>query len=343
VKFGDTYGTDLSYYSGRFVSQGFWVWEREDGREFYLHESGHVKLAYSTKEGAWLFKWNEPVDDEHSYLIKSSDTETYDVTSVSDNIWFANVDDDAKPMDWLSVSCNDCIESRCNPDYGTCQNNQCVCNDGRLGANCESESPQCSYYALDLRTKGSLSNYGGRSFFTNGQFEVLRDDNTTDFGRNLTIHYRNVYAHSQMHALIAFSGRRWIIFGSPLGDARDTSLHTLKRYFDEIFIYDMNSLDALKTLANFSDFQPLFYSTPVDLSAGAPSNGGDFVGLSWQRAEREEDKKIDGHTIFGYKPSDRYTSNAKFLCAECQADSDCQNEGLCDIEQRVCQCQMFYE
>lgn len=358
VQFGDAFAPELSYYSGRFVSEG----NSWSGRPSFLHETGELKMEYSSSDKAWVIKWASELDlpederyREHivgSHLVKSSETDTYDVTTVADQPWYAHMQAGEIPMDWIAITCADCSTDRCWPEHGTCVDNVCECNDHHMGLNCEIHAPHCEFYALDYRTKAGLEDFRGGSFFLESEYtNNLNFTAADERWEDITIFDRPLYFHTGSKSILVFSGRRWIMLG-PEENIEEMENDPCFCIFNEFNITkDMTSLKALKTLQNETDFIPLYFSSPMDY--GTPSQGVDFRSLTWfvaMKDEPEEDEDtpevILGYksSIFGYVPDAEYPITAKFLCSECHADKGCHNQGLCYVRDGVgsCDCQALY-
>lgn len=347
VQFGDDFAPELSYYSGKFTSERNWA-----GRPTFVHETGEMKLVYSSSDSAWVFKWTEepdiPEDSPYanyirgSYLVRSSETDTFDVATVADQTWYAHMQAGDLPMDWLALTCADCNPGRCWPEHGKCVDNVCQCNEGQLGLNCEMAAPECGYYGLDYRTKGNLPDLRGGSAFLSNEFWMME---------GIRIFERNFFVHFDKPVFIIFAGRRWIMFGT-LGDIEtDNQLRisfTQPEILDEL--RNMTSLDSLRAIQSFSHLTPLYFSSPMDY--GTSSNGVDFTSLTWFVAKedkasttRSNPEAILGYSssVFGYMPDQEYPITAKFLCTQCFKDEDCHNDGKCNhIDDGSCQCPMFF-
>ena len=340
VQLGDAYGP-YAYYSGRFESQGDSWSARENGRPYYLDETGKVKLSYSTGEGAWLFSYFE--EPESPYFIKSSSTITFDVTDVATQTWYAiTVNGDSVPMDWLAMTCNVCNTDVCNPEHGTCIGNVCECKPFRMGINCESPFPDCQYFSLDLTTKGTTANVPGASFFLDNGFQAL-GAHTEE--HPITSYDRSIYApfdfltelnddvEQKMDALMGFLGRRWVIFGlseERAGEAGDVAtVGEFRDFLGNITLPE--KIDGLQILASWNNLVPLFFSAPVDY--GTPSYGYDPSSVNWVFA-----KKDDSEPFLGYSPNDDAALSARLLCSDCRSSTQCLNGGSCLEEFGYCQC-----
>jgi hypothetical protein len=338
-------GAELSYYSGKFFRQkDHWVYVR---RPSFLHETKELKMVYSSSNRAWVIKWAHD-HDEGSYLVKSSETDTFDIMSVADEKWYANLQAGDIPMDFLALACADCNTDSCSPDHGLCQDNVCVCYEGQTGLNCELHIPKCQYYAVDYRTKAGLPDRRGGAFFLDAEFtpnalEVGVDDTM----QNVTIFDRPIYYHSLVKAVVVFSGRRWIMFGPE--ENIEGYENPCKCIFDGLAIDDsMTSLAAMRALQNHTKFIPLYFSSPMDY--GTPTQGVDFRTLTWFSASKEvQDESRAAEVIMGFEssilgfaPDLESPMSAKFLCSECYENNDCQNYGICSRDWGICQCQLFY-
>jgi hypothetical protein len=158
VQFGDVYDPELAYLSGPFGWDG-----EQNNRPKYVDQSKTLQLRYSRSKKAWVF---EPIDpDRNHIIIKSSETDSFDVLSVAGLPWSQNTSAGFVTVDWLTLRNNECNEERCPTDRGACDDTQtCVCHEDFVGENCQFDAPKCQWYGLDLRTRSSLANIGKRVF-----------------------------------------------------------------------------------------------------------------------------------------------------------------------------------
>ncbi|CAB9503424.1 expressed unknown protein [Seminavis robusta] len=330
LQFGDAYDPDLAYYSGGFIAEGL-----QSSRPKYVDLSGTYKMRYSRSNKAWVLEPNTP--EKGLVVIKSSETESFDVTTIADQTWFHNTTGGFVPVDWFSLTCHECNENRCHTDRGTCnENHACMCHEGFFGVSCETETPKCPFYAVDFRTRGTLANVPGGSFFFDNQF--LSADVKFNH-RFLYIPFDiNAYAFSaalKVQYFMIFTGRRWMIMGAPY----ESSALTYDEFFDYLnttkFWNASSAAEALQVLAKSRLYSPRYYSSPVDY--GTPTWAYDPTAVTWVFAKPQENH--DDSLFFDATPDDDDTLSARFLCSACSFQYEngtvteglatCQNKGRC--------------
>ena len=305
-----------------------------------MDESETILLRYSTSENAWIFQYADAPDAP--YLIKSAETDSFDVTTLSDSKWYTDTPSGLHTVDWIAVACNHCNTQACNPSHGKCVNDICVCEEGRLGINCEHAGLSCGFFGLDLRTKVGVSNIPGASFFFDNEFAAT---NYILAQRNIfmAVNFRELDAsnlnYTATPAIMIFSGRRWIIFGTKEASTDELTVLEFDNFYDENDLASKSTPDALALLGNVSeDLSPIFFSSPVDF--GTPSFGYDPRSVTWVFAAKDETPDA----VLGYKPVDDDPVPAKLLCTDCtegEGEGSCKNEGLCDGI--FCSCPPFYK
>lgn len=339
--------------------------------------TGSLRLAYCRTERAWCF--SQESDDPCDYIMKSSETENFDVIEIALDGWLVKTDSGDVPVDWLAVACYDCNKERCN---GVCRDNRCDCEDNqeRLGFNCEFEIPTCRSYALDFRTKGSLASIPGARLFLETQFTSLtgRLNRPYDQGFGwipaddppLTLNGRLWYVPNRLWHLpsnqrpgndggsyfvdsfMVFMGRRWVIFSVA---PNDTPPYTFVDFHvkirDIVMNLNNNNLDKLRAITrgeDFSAYKPAFFSTPVNF--GSESHGVEPSGIQWVLATQDEK---NSSMVSDYHADGNSLVFAKLLCADCSNENDlivpnnkaaqsCFNDGMCTSEGQ-CLCTFFYD
>jgi len=234
--------------------------------------------------------------------------------------WFAATDNVGDiPMDWIAVTCNDCNEELCSPDVGQCVDNRCVCDDGFMGLNCEFEIPACKFIGLDYRSKESLPALPFASLFVENEYVKLEDANGDRFyDRPIYVSYNN---EGKLDVLIVFSGRRWIILGIPQQEVSNVPITDFLDYLSANDPVNRPLDTMLNITRSITEFQPLFFSTPVDY--GTESYQVDPINVRWVLAQPD-----DSLPLLGYRGDDSFDVSAKFICSHCNETSNpCLNDG----------------
>lgn len=132
----------------RFVEQN-----KNDGTSF--GESViPAEIIYCDSIGSWVLAHPRILtspdgerENECSWLWRSPKTEDYEITSASDSAWDVWVGE-VKPLAFVSLSCNECLErSDCNY-HGSCKDSVCYCDDTHFGQSCQFEQP-CPFLATE--------------------------------------------------------------------------------------------------------------------------------------------------------------------------------------------------
>lgn len=354
IQFGDAYFPEMPYYSGRFEAVGDGALPtRHSGRTVFEDESGSVRLRYSRGNKAWLIEQNiDKSDPEYpGFMFKSSETEAFDIAAVSDLTWFANTEAGEVPVDWLYLTCDECIVSRCNQAHGSCQDDRCVCNPGRMGQYCEAEEPECSFMGLDLRTKSAVANIPGGYFFYQHEFQdldvllsaLLPNATLRFFGRKIYIPFSFGLSvtDESIANWIAFTGRRWVIFGAEAADVGTLNATHFAEFLNDT--YFLTATEGLDYLAETEGYRPLYFSSPVDF--GTTSYGYDPTKVTWVFAEPLEENSLSElapDSIFGFGPKEDDPVPAQFLCSDCNQHLNCANGGECNTEWGYCMCLPFH-
>ncbi|CAB9497926.1 expressed unknown protein [Seminavis robusta] len=228
------------------------------------------------------------------------------------------------------------------PDRGTCNDkHDCVCFDEFIGDNCESSTPTCGWYGIDFRTRGTLANIPGGSFFFDNEFSGI--NSTRICGRFLYLPYNfdGDDRDTRLRTFMFFTGRRWVIMGAPY-EAELPYLSEFYDFIDTSRVLELPPIEGLRLLADNRIFRPLYFSSPVDL--GTPSYGFEPSTVTWVLARKH--KKAHQSPFFGYWPDDATKLDVQLQCSECSNKTEdgkatCQNDGSCD-EHGYCKCLPFY-
>ncbi|CAB9500558.1 neurogenic locus notch homolog protein [Seminavis robusta] len=351
IQFGDAYDPDLALYSGRFLAQG-----RQSSRTKYVDLSGTYKMRYSRSNKAWVLEPNSL--EKGPVVIMSSQTDSFDVTTVADQTWFHNTTAGFAPVDWFALSCHEC-ENRCHQDRGKCENQVCICKEGFFGMSCEIETPECPHYAIDFRTRGTLGNIPGGSFFfdklfASPDFAPANNMSRLEFnGRFVYLPYNpnwlRLSEDYKVQNFMLFTGRRWMILGTQLESDALAWIDFLNFMNATILSDNPSPAGKLQLLAKSPDYHPIFYSSPVDLST--PTWAYDPSTVTWVFVKPQ--KNPEESLFFGTKPDDDDRLSAQFLCSACAYQNrteglgTCGNGGRCTITLPesglgFCECSPFY-
>lgn len=334
VQFGDEFRPDLAFFSDVFVRTGTLV----SGRDTYVDEkTRNSTFAYCASEQVWTF--SGPYDfrdavldggnitvqrgsgDPCSYWIKSRPTSTYDITETLSNGWiiYDYFSNQSLPMDHLFLECNDCEGGRATQScsgHGSCSNNTCVCNERRIGVNCEYNRP-CKNLELDLRTEPFPYASGG-TFRPSTSYELLLNNESEPvMVYNKPVYYSYLSTTKIPLNVLLFTGRRYGLFlNTELHDA--TELEQLRdglpRYLPEFHSW-------------FSKHRVYFFTDPMD--AGTPTDASTPVNLNWYRAR----KLLGFRDRTLYRIDNNQPTGTILLCPECQvALNDCLNDGHCTVD-----------
>lgn len=139
---------------------------------YYERRSKNAYIGYCDEEQAWTFSYNDDGDDDAcKWAAKSSTTENFDVVTTTTSLWYGLSDDKRTvPLDRQHIKEWDCS---CGL-HGRCENNQCRCDEGYYGYECNFPEP-CSSLQIDGRLGSFQAN--GRIWST--EFEILRFENRT--------------------------------------------------------------------------------------------------------------------------------------------------------------------
>ena len=127
---------------------------KNNGSKFVNRKGAEIK--YCKEVGSWVFMHEDisPGENECSWLWKSQQTRDYDILSTSNGVWdaWAGAHGEVKPMELVAITCNECSEkSDCNY-HGSCEDQDCSCDDLHFGVSCELEVP-CQYLASEKAHK----------------------------------------------------------------------------------------------------------------------------------------------------------------------------------------------
>lgn len=345
VEVGDVYNPGIGEVSGMFDTLSG-LTETHDGRAIYVErETGQFRLAYCEAKKRWtmtpyLNEVFEPCgSDEVEVLAQSGTDEGYDILATQNSWTVLSVRHATgfNPFQQFSMTCNECSKE-CKPENGRCDAREnCVCNDGHYGLNCEFKDP-CSMVMPNIQGRGFPPFIeGGVEHDVPYRFAML----TFEDGGNATAHlkgslqvkHRPVWFNQTKNAayMILFSGRRWLLYGYPLYVA------TKQDYVETITRSNFSMVDT--------KYSPIYASSPVDI--GTPANGPTPDSVDWFYATRKFDGEPfvqgdDDDTPVSYRTTwwveDNQPVSTKLQCAYCDDElNPCKNYGICG-DDRQCTC-----
>ena len=336
VQFGDEFRPDLAFYSGAFVQKRSKLLA---DRAIYEDVKGKgARFAYCRKEKVWAFTGPFDVEsyrvvngslsppmmnqDPCSYWLKSPETEAYDILETNPSSWLV-VDyftNQTLPVEHFVMVCNDCEGARASQScggHGTCISNECQCDEGRVGINCEHPTP-CARMELDLRTEPFPYAEGGK-FIPATSYELLTDNQS----RPVMVYNKPVYvafltSTGTVLNILMFTGRRWGLFlNFEFLDA--TAAQQLRPGLPSYLPIDFHSW--------FSRHRVYFFTEPMDL--GSPSDSSSPIDLQWYRSR--ELLHLENRTLF--RVDTNQPTNTVLLCPFCRVVyNNCLNEGDCSID-----------
>ena len=232
---------------------------KHDYRMVYEERStGDYRLAYCSSMKKWTLTSFFDADDFDpcgDVLASSGTDEGYSILATKDS-WQVRlpVGSGTKPFTHISMTCNEC-ESKCG--HGTCnKDDQCVCEDGHYGLNCEYEGP-CQTMTLN-RLTAAFSPSGLKTFPTEFKMLTLSDGSPSSQREGVfQIEYKPVFyaKHGSTVYLMFFAGRRWVVADAVGG-----------RYFDtEADVVDFMSNQTFSLIEPGMDFEPYFASAVMDV------------------------------------------------------------------------------
>ena len=280
---------DLSQSFSGVYDQG----DKLNGRRVVYIERKRKKarFAYCKKENAWTFSRNEDACD---WAARSPEPASYDITTTVSG-WLGRSGEKL-----LVLINNDCDTSGlCPSERGECVNNECICQEGRFGLNCEFSKPPCERLDVDQRW-GKFPNRLGALHFTNS-YKLLLDDN----GTPVEVYNRPVYVENipDNIEVIMFLGRNWVVgFSSEMrGDRGGQTLEIvgerqLARYLSEDFH------------GYYSTYSVYFYSGPRDFGTTSDSlSTSDAlapVDLVWHDINQPVDRPLETNLLCGVCDAD---------------------------------------
>ena len=304
VQFDDQVRPELAAHSGVYVLKT--NTGAGPSNRFHYDEDrvGGGRFGYCPTNREWTFSVGSTVDpcDYTNVLVKSIETQTFDMTQVAGETWFVFREsvDQAIPMKdfFMAIVCqraDDCSgRGRCTRD------NRCECQEGTFGVQCEHDANKtCPAVNLDER------------FET--QFQAVRPVSTAfDLVPNISVYNRPVYVNATTNDTIVFTGVRWAVTN-----------------FDGLQISDVDQLESLEEQGWFQGnnirvdllSDRVLYQTPYD-SETAP------VGVHWWVVSNRGSLRT-AQLVEPLNPM-------VLLCSTCSADNPCSFDNICDGA--VCQC-----
>lgn len=333
VQFGDDFLFNLGFFSGVYEISHFDRFHRPVYLEKKVSlgngQEGKGMFAYCDSLGTWTFSFPQSQDqvaDPCYWHAISSDTEVYDIMNLALSDWYVFDSDMKKPVPFqhFAMDCADCIrdvERGSCSSVGECIDNQCVCNDGRMGINCEYHKP-CDRIHVNTEFGG----FPGPIQWSE-RYDILHHCNTTEV---VEVYHRPVYVSIDKNEVplqvIVYTGRRWIVSEvnnlPPMPSTENYPVHhDVRRCLLAEFLSNFFH-------ANWVDVRPEFMSSPTDV--GTPTNAATPVSLDllWFRTQTHN-KNIDL-----YSPA-----LTQLLCSICDEERNpCNNDGVCSKSSGKCIC-----
>ena len=233
---------------------------KHDSRMVYEERSaGDYRLAYCSSMEQWtltpfLGGDFDPCDNAE-VLAHSGKDEGYSILATKDS-WQVSlaVGGGTKPFTHFSMACNEC-ESKCG--HGTCnEDDQCVCEDGHYGLNCEYESP-CQTMTWN-RLSTPFSPTGFDAFPTEFKMLTLKDGSPSSQREGVfQIEFKPVFygERGSYVYIMFFAGRRWVVTSEVGG-----------QYFsNEADVVDFMSQKNFSLVDPYMSFEPYFASDVMDV------------------------------------------------------------------------------
>ena len=357
---GDAFQPEYAAFSGVYKQAGFTLGRR---MAYIDVHTGTALIAYCETETAWTFGryvGNE-VDPDHppdlsqadpclAWKAKSSQTETFDVTTATDIPWLlSTVDDRLETFAHFVLRCNDCeyvtsANGSCS-GRGTCRDHICTCPEEFVGHHCEFDAP-CEQLTCDSR-HGPFPTMDELEM--PNEYALLRRAHGD--ARPFFKYDRPVYIGEVMEnggqpywMLLIFSGRRWIVTASfwlpsfQEGDP-DVGIINSNVTMNEI-IYNVDRYHAF-----WYPFLADFMSDPMDVAT--PTDALTPTGLAWYRTlatQRPGDKDPSSPGYYGPAYVDEtYGVDTKLVCPFCNSDGNpCSFAGRCNETTAICECAANY-
>ena len=318
VQFGDESIAYLDYYSGaydRIKGIGSSRYQIND-RFVYLQrdkEKRKAVIAYCSDLSAWTITTFEKFqgrldlyDPCKKFVLKSHETKSFDIKDTFQKGWMRPNKSD---VDYLSIRCNECDDCY---GGGQCVNDQCVCDNGNYGINCEFNTDSlCKNIFIvngksgtetkpfSIISESRIRNYSNRPIFYREQ--IKPDNQSSDIFRN-----DNATKVKKSYEVVLFTGRRW-------------------SYYRSVFFEGVTNKTETKSLDDFIsdaiDFKvvPFSYSDPVPygghLDTAAP------IKVRWNKDYFTKENTFESDSFLG------------FICPYCDSKSvnPCLNNGECEV------------
>ena len=225
VEFSNQVSSILEYFSGTYKIENKTISDRSIYKDTRL---GNSWLAYCDKGKFWSFTFQELKTDNkyeinpcNGWKARTSTTFQFDVTALSE--WMViNEETTNSELDTdLRIICTSCIQGPAQADRigcnenGSCMKDECSCNEGWFGLNCEFEEP-CETLEIDPRYTPFPLGYSKKYFLLKGNNGAL----ITCYGK--PIYYNKV--DNERLELIFFIGRRWVLTNDKLMSRLDIKL-----------------------------------------------------------------------------------------------------------------------
>ena len=323
VQFDDEFNPKLAFYSGLYEKSPN---RFQAARVVYVDSTGNFEIAYCSSDNFWYFAAVGEDDGCQSFLARSEENDSFDVLDTASGVWFVretpssiNKGVQLTPLYVFSLTCHDCRYTSC-PGQGTCENNQCQCDPGWYGLNCEIQGSQlCPYLTRDMRTPMFPRDFRGLqgksiSVISDTPYTILFDEKE----EIVTLYDRPVYAYfrpSNLVNVLLFLGRRWFEMEIDLQMNREEAVANGFDRDIQQFYHMLNFSSAFEESATFKPgnagrTRVNFVSGPMDI--GTPSYHTSPIGLSWYKA-----KVYEVQDFYAVSESPTGTS---LICRDCNND-----------------------
>lgn len=319
VQFSDDYQPFLPLFSGVYDQTPDDV---VNGRVIYVERQTQLGMfGYCSESRAWTFSIGnkDPCDQ---WLACSPETFTFDIASTNPSEWHvlsttvSGEPGKTVPIPSFALASNDCFHNDNLCVNGRCENNECVCDEGKYGLRCEFDAP-CPHLQIDFRTRPFPPDFGVIPY----HFSILLnvDDSPVE------VYHRPVYVYESegFFDIILFQGRRWVLTNSDLLNITDPgsfiAATDLAEYFDNDYV------------GIYSRTLSYFVTDAMDVDT--PKDSFTPEGLEWYRIKTNLDEAIDFNEIDRTQPLE-----TAMLCAVCDDfQNQCFYDGVCN-EFGICEC-----
>jgi len=344
AQFSDSYVSDLPLNSGHFklnndlMVDGRHVYQFEDDSSVFFRYCkninsfvfGRIEQKYENEDDLLgLIKSKEycKVGNPDYYIMRSAETEEYNILAVETSNWRTRKNywsNFMYPVDYFTLWCTDCNFETCG--NGVCNdNNDCICDDGTYGLQCQFLNGPCDSIQVDSLTQGFQPVTTPIDNITHDVSLSFKMLYTSD-GKIQYVYARPMYGSmndGHMDFLV-FLGRRYFLF-----DVNYTGLTEVADLFAS------GDIDIYNIVDNYDVY---YMSDPIDIFT--PSDRIDPVGLNWYEVVK---------TTAGISIADIWSQGVQIdtvlVCADCVNYTD--YGFLCPLDYSKCTednvCESFSE